>query len=89
MAGVEQHAVDQHKRSLENVEEPLVADDGTRWAFGVRSVRDSGLDLEIFDCSVDGTHEDDGAADIERKQRLVHLDVIDAVLPTAPVESRC
>lgn len=87
MAHIKQHAVDQHQRGLEDVKIPLVAEDRVLGQ-PVSRIESGGFDLEVLDGPIHGAREDDGTADVEREQRLVHFEVVDAVLAAAPEERR-
>lgn len=66
MTGVNQHAVDQHKCGLKNIEEPLVADNRALCARVEARIEEiDGLDLKVFHSSVDGSYEDECCADVE------------------------
>ena len=67
MAHVDHDAIDKHERGFEDVEEGLVADDGVLTSRV--KVRVEEVDLfyfEVLDGAVDGSGEDDAAADVQR-----------------------
>ncbi len=84
MAHVEQNSVAKHKRRLEDVEEGLVSNDGTRLEVGIRPVHRG--TLEELHRPEDTSDEDEAVAHVERKERLIELRVAYAMFPASVPE---